>query len=124
MTTTVKAKPKASLQVRLIDASILIASIVLGAIAFLTIRDPILNIGSHWIVDNIEGEIHQAYNISALYNVWMFIVGGITLLFIVTSIEYYPKRLGEDKIRRRLLITCVIAGILIAINLVLASLTA
>ncbi len=124
MTTTVKGKPKAPLQVRLIDGVLLIITLILGAIVFLTVRDPLFNVGSQWIVQNIEGAIHQAYNMSALYNVWLFIGGAITLAFLIGSIEYYPKRLGEAKTRRWLLGTGVIGGILIALNLVLASLTA
>jgi hypothetical protein len=124
MPATIKATPKAPLRVRLIDAMLLIVSIILAINAFLTMEDPILNIGAVWIVKNIEGAIHQANHLSALYNVWVFLIGGITLVFIIGSIEYYPKRLGEDKIRRRLLITCTISSILIFINLVITSITA
>ena len=43
---------------------------------------------------------------------------------MIGSIEYYPKRFGEAKIRRWLIRTCVIEGLFIVLNLVLASLTA
>ena len=122
MTTTIKAKPKAPLRVRLIDAAILIITLGLGALAFLTLLDPMINIGAVWVSQNIEGTIHQVYNMTVIYNVWLFIGGGITLAFIIGSIEYYPKRFGESKIRRWLLITCVVEGILIALNLAVANL--
>lgn len=124
MPSTIKGKPKAPLQVRLIDGVILVITLILGAVILLTLQDPLFNIGALWIVQNIEGAIHQAYNMSALYNVWLFIGGAITLAFLIGSIEYYPKQLGEVKTRRWLLRTCVIEVILILINLVLASITA
>jgi len=124
MPTTVKGKPKAPLQSRIIDAAILIISLMLGASVFLTLQDPLFNFGAIWVVQNIEGAVHQAYNMSALYNVWLFIGGGITLAFLIGSIEYYPKRLGNIKTRRWLLRTCMIEAVLIVLNLVLASATA
>ena len=65
MPTTVKGKPKAPLQSRIIDAAILIISLMLGASVFLTLQDPLFNFGAIWVVQNIEGAVHQAYNMSA-----------------------------------------------------------
>lgn len=114
---------KVPLRVRLIDGSLLIVTLVLSGSVLLTLQEPMFNLGAMQIVQTVEGAVHQAYSMSALYNVWLFIGGGIWLAFAIGSIEYYSKRLGRPNIRGRLLKTCVILGILIAVNVVVGYMT-
>jgi len=123
MTIPADRKIKVPLRVRVIDGLLLVATIVLGGAVLLTLQEPMFNIGAIWVVQNIEGAIHQAYNMSVLYNIWLFIGGGIWLAFVIGSIEYYPKRFGRANIRRWLLRTCVIEGILILLNVVIGNMT-
>ena len=123
MTIPADRKIKVPLRVRVIDGLLLVATIVLGGAVLLTLQEPMFNIGAIWVVQNIEGAIHQAYNMSVLYNIWLFIGGGIWLAFVIGSIEYYPKRFGRANIRRWLLRTCVIEGILILLNVVIGNMS-
>jgi|GEM_PF-6705391 len=123
MTIPADRKIKVPLRVRVIDGLLLVATIVLGGAVLLTLQEPMFNIGAIWVVQNIEGAIHQAYNMSVLYNIWLFIGGGIWLAFVIGSIEYYPKRFGRANIRRWLLRTCVIEGILIVLNVVIGNMS-
>ena len=115
---------QAPLRVRLIDTLLLVITIVLSGLVLWTLQDPMFKFGALRIVQTVEGAIHQAYSMSALYNVWLFIGGGIWLAFVIGSIEFYSKRFGKAKTRPWLLRTCVIACVFIALNLIIGSMIA
>jgi hypothetical protein len=122
MTTSELLDTSASVLSKVLDILLLIITLVLGVLTFLSILEILLTVGAFIVartVDPIEESIRQKYILITIRNIWYFLGGALFLGFVVGSVDYYPRHLGETKSHRFLLTTCLIEIIIIGLHLLI-----
>lgn len=105
---------------KLLNIFMLIITLILSVVSFFAMLDIVLFVATLLVIQSPDSNtIQQKYTISSIRNVWGFISGCLMLAFLVISVDYHTRRLGNYKTTRILLLTLVIEIIIISIRLLL-----
>jgi hypothetical protein len=113
-------QPKTSTQTRMINSTLLVIVLAVGAIAYKTLETMVFLMGARYYEANLDNpeRIHDA--LVRLDEIWVLLGGGAFLIFCIVVIEYHVKRIPTQDTRRVLLITLAVEFLLIAIGRVLS----
>jgi DMSO reductase anchor subunit len=102
---------------KVVNGLLLLVSLILGMVTFLSVLNILAAIGSLIVVKTMDSTFQQTYTMVTIRNVWMLCGGGLLVMFIIGSAEYHSKRLDKPGTRRLLLRTLAVEAVISIIGI-------
>jgi hypothetical protein len=118
METNSKVNTDTTFQLKLLNGLLLLITCILSVVVFFGILEIIVSVANFVLIRTMDSPTQRAYTIITLRNFWMLLGGGSLAMFLIGSLEYHLKRLGNEKTRHILVKILRVEAVIIVLSVI------